>query len=85
MKTDRPSPHRSFGADTAPPVMSDLNTSNINKEDLLDELLDRLETDAKEVVYKMTDKYCLIRFLGVRIIFMFNALRAFLPLPLSSP
>jgi len=67
-ETDRHLPHRSFGAATAPPVMSYLNTSNLNKEDLLDELLDRLETDAREAVYKLTDKYCLIRFLGVRTI-----------------
>jgi hypothetical protein len=85
LQTDCHLLHCSFGAATAPPLMSDLNTSNLNKEDLLDELLDRLETDAKEVVYKVTDKYCLIRFLDVRTIFKFDTLPASFPLPLSSP
>jgi len=70
--TDSPVPHRGFGAATAPPVMTSLNVNDINKEDLLDELMDRLETEAKELVYKVTDKYCLMRFLGVRIRFTFN-------------
>ena len=85
LKTDRHSPHRGFGVTTAPPAMTYLNANSLNKEDLLDELLDRLETAAKEVVYKMTDKYCLIRFLTVRTIFMFNTLHSSLPFPLSSP
>ena len=85
LKTDGHLPNRGFGVATAPPVMSCLNTNSLNKEDLLDELLDRLEIAAKEVVYKMMDKYCLIRFLGVRTIFMSNTLHSSLPLPLSSP
>ena len=83
LQTDHPLPHRSFGAATCSPVMSDPNTSDLNKEDLLDELLDRLETDAKEAVYKMTEKYCLVRFLGVRTIFMFNTLSRFPSLRLN--
>ena len=52
--------------------MKDLDMNKVDKEDLLDELLDRLESDAKERVYKVTDKYCLTRFLYVRIIFIFT-------------
>ena len=79
LKTDRYLPNRGFGVATAPPVMQCLNTNSLNKEDLLDELLDRLEIAAKEVVYKVIDKYCLVRFFGVRTIFMFNTLP---PIPL---
>ena len=84
-ETGRYPPHHGFGVATAPPVMQNLNTNSLNKEDLLDELLDRLETAAKEAVYKMTDNYCLIRFLSVRTIFMLNILHSSLPFPLSSP
>ena len=80
-ETDRYPPHRDFGVATAPPAMQYLNTNSLNKEDLLDELLDRLETAAKEAVYKMTDNYCLIRFLSVRTIFMLNTLHSSPPVP----
>jgi len=53
---------------TTPPEMTDLNMNKVNKEDVLDELLDRLETDAKERVHKVAEKYCLVRFLYVRIV-----------------
>lgn len=85
LKTDRHLPNCGFSVATAPPVMPCLNTNSLNKEDLLDELLDRLEIAAKEAVYKAIDKYCLIRFLGVCTIFMFNTLHSSLPSPLSSP
>ena len=62
--------HPSFGTATAPPaVMMDPNTINVNKEDVLDELLDKLVKDAKESVHKVADQYCLMSFSCVRIQF----------------
>ena len=68
----------------APPAITNPNLDKVNKEDVLDELLDRLETDAKERVHKEADKYCLIRFLYVRTLFIFNTPKFPLPLSLSS-
>jgi hypothetical protein len=50
--------------------------NKVNKEDLLDELLDRLEADAREHVYRLTDNYCLTRFLCVRLTFIFSVLHS---------
>lgn len=73
LNTDRRFPHRSLVAAT-PPAMRDLNTSNVNKGGVLDELLDRLETDAKERVYKVADTYCLMSYLYVCIVPIYNTL-----------
>jgi len=69
LNTERHFPYHGFVAATTPPAVKNLNTNKVNevnKEDLLDELLDRLETDAKEGVHRVADKYCLISFLYVR-------------------
>ena len=76
LNTDLHFPYLGFVA-AAPPATPDLDKNKLNKEDVLDELLDRLETDAKERVHKVASKYCLIRFLYVRIVFLFNALPFF--------
>lgn len=78
LNTDHHSPYLNFVA-AAPPATTDIHADNLNKEDVLDELLDRLETDAKERVHKVADKYCLIRFLYVRSISIFNALNSLCP------
>jgi hypothetical protein len=47
--------------------MIDPNTNNpVDKEEVLDELLDQLESDAKQRVLKLADKYCLMSFSCVR-------------------
>jgi len=79
LNTDHHLPRLGFGVATTPLAMTNLNMNKVNKEDLLEDLLDRLETDAKEHVHKMTEKYCLMRFLSVRSIFIFNALYSSLP------
>jgi hypothetical protein len=56
--------------------MMDPNANNVNKEDVLDELLDKLVKDAKERVHKVADQYCLMSFSCVRIEFIFNALHS---------
>jgi hypothetical protein len=80
---------RGFDTATAPPAMMiDPNTNNVNKEDVLDELLDKLVKDAKESVHKVADQYCLMSFSCVCIQFTFNPLHSLPPLsPLfpSSP
>jgi len=83
LNTDHHLPRLGFGVAIAPPAMTNLNVNKVN-EDLLDELLDQLETDAKEHVHKMTEKYCRMRFLSVRSISIFNALYSSLPYTLSS-
>jgi hypothetical protein len=70
LNTDRHLPSLGFVDATPPPAMIDLSLNKVNKEDVLDELLDQLETDAKERIHKVADKYCLIRFLYVRIVFI---------------
>ena len=77
--------HPSLGAATAPPaVMIDSSTINVNKEDVLDELLDKLVKDAKECVHKVSDQYCLMSFSCVRI--QFNSYSTLgIPLPLPPP
>ena len=74
--TDRHFPYLGFAA-AAPTGTADINKNKLSKEDVLDELLDRLESEAKERVHKVADKYCLIRFLYVRIVFLFNFLNSF--------
>ena len=64
-----------------PPTIIDLSADKVNKEDVLDELLDRLETEAKERIHETADEYCLTSFLYVRIVFIFDTL--YHPLPLS--
>ena len=76
--TDRHFPYLGFAA-AAPPAIADINKNKLSKEDVLDELLDQLETEAKERVHKVADKYCLIRFLYVRIEFIFNPLNSLCP------
>jgi len=80
--TDHHVHNRGFGAATAPPVMMEPDTDNVNKEDVLDELLDQLVKDAKESVHKVADKYCLMSYSCVCIEFIFNALY---PLPSAPP
>jgi len=76
---------RKFGTTTAPPAMTvDPNTNNVNKEDVLDELLDKLVKDAKESVHKVADQYCLMSFSCVRIELISNALHSPPFFPLSS-
>jgi len=74
--TDRHSPYRDFASVATPPAITDLGTNKVNKEDMLDELLDRLETEAKERIHKVADKYCLTSFLYVRTIFILDILHS---------
>lgn len=77
--TDRHVHNPNLGAATAPPGMMEPDANNVNKEDVLDELLDQLVKDAKEGVHKVADKYCLMSYSCVCIEFIFNAL--YPPLP----
>ena len=79
MTTDPYLHHGGFGAATAPPAMMDPDTDNVNKEDVLDELLDKIVKDAKERVHRFADKYCLMSFSCVRIEIIFNAPHPSLP------
>jgi hypothetical protein len=78
LNTNHHLPYLPFAVAT-PPATTGVNLDKVNKEDVLDELLDRLETDAKERVHKVADKYCLIRFLYVRTLFIFDALNFLCP------
>ena len=74
-------PDRGFATVSTPPTIIDLSADRVNKEDVLDELLDRLETEAKERIHEVADQYCLTSFLYVRIVFVFDTLHPLPPHP----
>ena len=77
---DRRFPYHDLATAATPPTIVDLSTDKVDKEDVLDELLDRLETEAKERIHEVADKYCLTSFLYVRNVFVFDTLHS-LPFP----